>query len=77
MKFHFTKKKIEVLPPNPRKSKSTDKEYSDTTPGLKLFVSKNGRKSFHFRYIIGGRKRVIKIGNFDCIPLEEVREISN
>lgn len=76
-KFHFVKKKIESLPPNDRNSKSTDMEYSDTTPGLKLFVSKNGRKSFHFRYIIGGRKRVIKIADFDCIPLDEVREIAN
>lgn len=75
-KFHFTKKKIEALPPNDRDSKSTDQEYSDTTPGLKLFVSKNGRKSFHFRYIINKRKRVIKVGDFDCIPLEEVREIA-
>lgn len=76
-KFHFTRKKIEALPPNDRNSKSTDQEYSDTTPGLKLFVSKNGRKSFHFRYIIGGRKRVIKIADFDCLSLEEVREIAN
>lgn len=77
MKFHFTKKKIESLPPNPRDSKSTDQEYSDTTPGLKLFVSKNGRKSFHYRYIFSGRKRVIKIADFDCIEIDEVREIAN
>lgn len=75
-KFHFTKKKIEALPPNDRNSKSTDQEYSDTAPGLKLFVSKNGRKSFHFRYAIGGRKRVIKIADFDCLDLEKVREIA-
>lgn len=46
-KFHFTNKRIEALPPNPRESKSIDQDYSDTTPGLKLFVSKTGRKSFH------------------------------
>jgi len=77
MKFHFSKKKIEALPPNDRNSKSTDKEYSDTTPGLKLFVSKNGRKSFHFRYVFNKRKRVIKVADFDCIPLQEVRDIAS
>jgi integrase len=76
-KFHFTVKKIEALPPNDRDSKSTDQEYSDTIPGLKLFVSKNGRKSFHFRYCLNNKKRVIKIGDFDCIPLGEVRDIAS
>ena len=76
-KFNFTKKKIEALPPNDRNSKSTDQEYSDTTPGLKLFVSKNGRKSFHFRYVFNKRKRVIKIADFDCLSLQEVRETAN
>ncbi len=76
-KFHFTQKKIEALPPNDRKSKSTDQEYSDTTPGLKLFVSKNGRKSFHYRYCINKKKRVIKIGDFDCLTLQEVRDIAS
>ncbi len=76
-KFHFTQKKIEALPANDRDSKSTDQEYSDTTPGLKLFVSKNGRKSFHYRYCLNKKKRVIKIGDFDCIPLGEVRDIAS
>ncbi len=76
-KFHFTQKKIEALPPNDRNSKSTDQEYSDTTPGLKLFVSKNGRKSFHFRYCLNKKKRVIKIGDFECLSLQEVRDIAS
>jgi integrase len=76
-KFHFTQKKIEALPPNDRDSKSTDQEYSDTIPGLKLFVSKNGRKSFHFRYCLNKKKRVIKIGDFDCLSLQEVRDIAS
>ena len=76
-KFHFTQKKIEALPPNDRNSKSTDQEYSDTTPGLKLFVSKNGRKSFHYRYCLNKKKRVIKIGDFDCLSLQEVRDIAS
>ena len=63
------------MPPND--PKSTDQEYSDTTPGLKLFVSKNGRKSFHFRYCINKKKRVIKIADFDCLSLQEVRETAN
>ncbi|GAB6194378.1 tyrosine-type recombinase/integrase [Desulfocastanea catecholica] len=76
-KFHFTRKKIEALPPNDRESKSTDQEYSDTTLGLKLFVSKNGRKSFHFRYCLNKKKRVIKIADFDCLSLQEVRDIAS
>ncbi len=77
MRVHFSKKKIEALPPNDRNSKSTDQEYSDTIPGLKLFVSKNGRKSFHFRYCLNKKKRVIKIGDFSCLSLQEGRDIAS
>lgn len=76
-KFKFTKKLIQALPPNDRNNKSTDQEYSDSeVPGLKLFVSKNGRKSFHFRYCINKRKRVVKISDVDCLDLSEVRDIA-
>ena len=77
-KFHFTTKNIKSLQQHDRNSPSTDQEYSDTEViGLRVFVSKTGRKSFHLRYWINKRKRVIKIGDTDCIPLTEARTIAS
>jgi len=76
-KFQFSSKNIKALPIHDRNSPSTDQEYTDTEViGLKVFVSKTGRKSFHLRYLFNGRKRVIKIADFDCLPLSEVRAIA-
>jgi len=78
-KLHFTSKGIRALPPHDRNSPSTDQEYSFIgieVIGLRLFVSKTGRKSFHLRYWLHGRKRVIKIVDADCLPLAEVRDIA-
>ncbi|WP_319587242.1 tyrosine-type recombinase/integrase [uncultured Desulfobulbus sp.] len=76
-RFQFTSKNIKSLPIHDRNSPSTDQEYTDSeVVGLKVFVSKTGRKSFHLRYIFNGRKRVIKIADFDCLPLPEVRSIA-
>ena len=73
-RFAFTTKNIKSLPVHSRNSPSTDQEYSDTEiVGLRVFVSKTGRKSFHLRYWFNGRKRVIKIADADCLPLSEVR----
>jgi len=68
-RFQFTAKNIKSLPTHDRNSPATDQEYSDTeVTGLRVFVSKTGRKSFHLRYLFNGRKRVIKIADFDCLP---------
>ncbi len=76
-RFQFTTKNIKALPAHDRDSPSTDMEYTDSEViGLRLFVSKTGRKSFHLRYWFNGRKRVIKIADFDCLPLPEVRSIA-
>lgn len=76
-RFQFTSKNIKALPIHDRNSPSTDQEYTDSeVVGLKVFVSKTGRKSFHLRYLFNGRKRVIKIADFDCLPLPEVRAIA-
>ncbi len=76
-RFQFTSKNIKALPIHDRDSPSTDQEYTDSeVVGLKVFVSKTGRKSFHLRYMFNGRKRVIKIADFDCLPLPEVRAIA-
>jgi integrase len=44
---------------------------------MKIFCSKTpNRKSFHFRYTLRGRKKVIKIADFESLPLSEIRDIA-
>ena len=58
-KFTFTKKAIESLPPHDPPP-SREAEYSDTEcSGLRLRVSKNGRRFFQHRYRFLGRKQCI------------------
>jgi hypothetical protein len=74
----FTKKWIDQLPPNPKEASAREKEYSDTQiVGLKLLVSKQGRKFFYLRYSINGRKRGIKIGEYGPMSLLEARQRCN
>jgi len=74
-RFQFTQPRIEALPPHPKDARSTEGEFSDTeVPGLKLLVSKNGRKTFYLRYTLAGRKRVIKLADYNRLPLAEVRQ---
>lgn len=73
--FKFTKRAIEALPVHNPNSASTDAEYSDTeVPGLKCCVSKNGRKSFLFRYTFQSRKRSMALGAFGAIDVESARK---
>jgi integrase len=74
----FTKKWIEQLPPNPKDASAREKEYSDTqVVGLKLLVSKQGRKFFYLRYTINKRKRGIKVGEYGPMSLLEARQRCN
>jgi len=77
-KFPFTKRAIESLPAHDQKSPSRETEYSDAECiGLRLRVSKNGRKFFQFRYNFNGRKFCINIGehsNFG-ISVQDARQI--
>lgn len=73
-RFRFTDRTIDALPPNPADSPSTDAEFSDAeVPGLKLSVSKGGRKTFHLRYRLLGRKRCIRIGPFPSVTVKDAR----
>ncbi|MDA3822209.1 MAG: site-specific integrase [Bacteroidales bacterium] len=75
-KYRLTRKLCLSFPPNDPTSRSTDQEYSDSEiPGLKLFVSKTGRKSWHLRYTLN-RRRCIKLADFDCLPIPKVRELA-
>jgi integrase len=77
-KHNFTKTFIDGLPPHPRKAKSREQEYSDQQViGLRVLVSKNGRKFFHLRYRFRKRKRAISIGEFPSVSVQEARARAN
>jgi integrase len=77
-KHNFTKTFIDGLPPNPKKAKSREQEYSDQQViGLRVMVSKNGRKFFHLRYRFRKRKRAISIGEFPSVSVQEARARAN
>ena len=77
-KFKFTKKTINSLPPHPKDAKSREQEYSDAQViGLRVLVSKNGRKFFHMRYSFNKRKRVVSIGEFPAVSVQEARQRVN
>ena len=49
-KFRFTMRRIADFPKHDKASRSREMEYSDEeVVGLRLLVSKNGRKVFHLR----------------------------
>jgi hypothetical protein len=74
-KFRFTRKAIEAIPPHSKDSLSTNQEYSsEECIGLRLLVSKNGRKSFHARFRLNSRKRIVKVCDYyPGIDLDSVR----
>ena len=74
-KFPFTKKAIEALPAHDPDSPSREAEYSDSEIlGLKLRVSKNGRRFFQHRYSFLGRKRCMSLGEFPHVTIQEARK---
>lgn len=74
-KFKFSKTAIDSLPVHPRDSCSREQEYSDEqVTGLKILVSKNGRKFFHFRYSYRKRKKALSIGEFPAVSVQEARD---
>lgn len=77
-RFKFTQTKLAALLPNPKDSKSTEDEYSDTVViGLKLLVGKNGNKKFLFRYSYKGKKKSIAIGALGVFTVDKARAIAN
>jgi integrase len=74
-KFAFTKRSIEALPAHDPDSPSREAEYSDSECiGLKLRVSKGGRKFFQHRYRHLGRKRCLTIGEFPHVSIQDARK---
>lgn len=75
-RFKFNHTKIEDLPFHDRDSASAMTEYTDSeVAGLKLAVSKQGRKYFWHRYRFRGQKRVIKLGEFPSVTLAQARQM--
>jgi len=73
-KFAFTKRAIESLPPHDPASPSREAEYSDAEcTGLRLRVSKNGRRFFQHRYNFLGRKQCISLGEFPAVSVQDAR----
>ena len=76
--FRFSLRQVEALPPQDRDAVSPVAEYSDTEViGLKLAVSKNGRKYFWHRYRFRNRKRMIKLGEYPSVSIVEARRMAN
>lgn len=74
-RFSFSHRALQKLPPCPPTSTGSKTEYSDEDlAGLKLQVSKAGRKTFYFRYTHGGQKRAARIGEFPGIDVAEARQ---
>jgi len=77
-RFAFTNRNIAALPAHDPNSPSKSAEYSDTTViGLKVAVSKNGNKSFAFRFqLSSGCKRFTRIGTFPATDVAAARKIA-
>jgi integrase len=74
-RFKFTQKTIDQLPPPPPEAKAKAVEYTDTeVVGLKLEVSKSGRKFYYFRYTFNNQKRGMKIGEHGAFTVVEARK---
>lgn len=76
-KYNFTTKVCDKLTGPAPGSSAKEIEYTDMATSLKLMVSKN-RKTWYYRYTINSIKRVIRIGIFPGISVDEgVRLPSN
>ena len=72
-KYNFTTKICDKLTGPAPESTAKEIEYTDMATSVKLMVSKN-RKTWYYRYTINGTKRVIRIGIFPGISVDEARQ---
>ena len=75
-RIRFTQKAIDALPPHDRDSPSRDAEYSDAggPPGLKLLVSKGGRKTYLLRYTYLTKRKAVRIGLHGAMTPQQARQ---
>ena len=77
-RFRFTQSALDALPPHDPASPSREMEYCDTeVVGLRLLVSKTGRKFFDLRYRVSGRRRVMRLGEYPSVDLRSARQRAN
>jgi len=77
-KFRFNKRAIDALPPQDRDARAREAEYGDTeVPGLKLLVSKGGRKFYYLRYSHQKKRKAAKIGEHGPTTVQEARRRAN
>ncbi|MBE0575240.1 MAG: tyrosine-type recombinase/integrase [Desulfuromonadales bacterium] len=75
-RFPFTKRSIEAIPSHDPDSPSREAEYSDAECiGLKLRVSKGGRKFFQHRYRYMGRKKCLSLGEYPYVSIQDARQM--
>ncbi len=72
-KFHFSKTSLKNLSAPPGKRL---RAYDSQVPGLAVYVSPSGSKTFYFKRKIGGKSEEIRIGPVDAISLVTAREIA-
>jgi len=73
-RFKFTQRSIDQLPDHSVESRSRFAEYTDSdTVGLKVLVSKAGRKWFYARLTFNGVKKAIKLGEYPLLSLNDAR----
>lgn len=74
-RVRLSQKFIESLPPNAPDARRREKEYADADAvGLRLSVSKGGRKFWDYRYRYNRRKRCLRIGEWPGMSLQAARE---
>ena len=66
--MRLTKRKIENLPLPDRQA-----DYIDDTKGLRLRVFKSGAKQWMFYYRLDGKRRLMKIGDFPSMSIDDAR----
>jgi len=65
---------IESLPPNPPDARCREREIADLDAvGMRISVSKGGRKFFDYRYTHNGRKRCLRLGEWPGMSLQDAR----
>lgn len=73
--FDFTNRRIKALPPQLPTAAANAAAYSDSAvSGLKLEITKTGRKTFIFRFVLDGQRGYARIGEFPAIDVAEARK---
>jgi integrase len=76
-KLNFTRKIIDSLPAHNPTSPSREGEFSEADPsysGLRILVSKTGRKSWLWRFKYQGVKKSMALGEYPAVSIEVARQ---